>query len=140
MQLLERDDHLATLDARLADVRATGRGQLILLAGEAGAGKTALVRAFEERQRSVTVHTGACEALFTPRPLGPLLDIAAEVGGELAQLTERGASAGEVLAALARTVRGTAIVVVEDLHWADEATLDLVLLLGRRAAEQMHEI
>jgi DNA-binding CsgD family transcriptional regulator len=134
MQLLERDDHLATLDAHLADVRGTGRGQLILLAGEAGAGKTALVRGFEERQRSVTVHTGACEALFTPRPLGPLLDIAAEIGGELAEVTERGAPAGDVLAALARTVRGTAIVVVEDLHWADEATLDLVHLLGRRAA------
>ena len=134
MQLLERDDHLATLDARLADVRGTGRGQLILLAGEAGAGKTAVVRAFEDRQRAVTVYTGACEALFTPRPLGPLLDIAAEIGGELAELTERGASAGEVLAALARTVRGSAVVVVEDLHWADEATLDLVHLLGRRAA------
>ncbi|HEX5618875.1 MAG TPA: LuxR C-terminal-related transcriptional regulator [Solirubrobacteraceae bacterium] len=134
MQLLERDDQLATLDARLADVRGTGRGQLILLAGEAGAGKTAVVRAFEARQRAVTVHTGACEALFTPRPLGPLLDIAAEVGGELAELTERGATASEVLAALAREVRGTAVVVVEDLHWADEATLDLVHLLGRRAA------
>jgi DNA-binding CsgD family transcriptional regulator len=134
MQLLERDDHLATLDARLAEVQASGRGQLVLLAGEAGAGKTAVVRAFEDRQRSVAVHTGACEALFTPRPLGPLLDIAAEVGGELADLTERGASASEVLAALARAVRGTAIVVVEDLHWADEATLDLVHLLGRRAA------
>jgi DNA-binding CsgD family transcriptional regulator/tetratricopeptide (TPR) repeat protein len=132
--LLERDDHLAMLDARLADVRDTGRGQLVLLAGEAGAGKTAVVRAFEERHRSVTVHTGACEALFTPRPLGPMLDIAADVGGELAELTERGASASAVLTALARAVRGSAIVVVEDLHWADEATLDLVHLLGRRAA------
>src|SRR5262245_17490696 len=134
MQLLERDGQLATLDAALAQVRGSGRGQLVLLAGEAGAGKSAVVRAFGERQRSVTAYTGACEALFTPRPLGPLLDIAADVGGELAELTERGASASEVLAALARAVRGTAIVVVEDLHWADEATLDLVHLLGRRAA------
>ena len=83
MQLLERDDHLATLDARLDDVRTSGRGQMVLLAGEAGVGKTAIVRAFEERNRSVTARTGACEALFTPRPLGPLLDIAADVGGEL---------------------------------------------------------
>ena len=75
---------------------------MVLLAGEAGVGKTALVRAFGERQPSVAVLAGGCEPLFTPRPLGPLLDIAAEVGGELAELTERGASAGEVLVALGR--------------------------------------
>ena len=92
------------------------------------------MRAFGERHRSVAVLAGGCEALFTPRPLGPLLDIAAEVGGELAELTERGASAGEVLAALGRALRGPSIVVLEDLHWADEATLDVVQLLGRRVA------
>ena len=110
----------------------SGRGQLVLLAGEAGVGKTAIVRAFGERRPSVAVLAGGCDALFTPRPLGPLLDIAAEVGGELAELTERGASAGEVLGALARALRGTSVVVLEDLHWADEATLDVVRLLGRR--------
>ncbi len=134
MELLEREDHLATLDAWFAEVRASGRGQLVLLAGEAGVGKTALLRAFGERQRSVVVLSGGCEALFTPRPLGPLVDIAAEVGGELAELTERGASAGEVLAALTRALRGSSVVVLEDLHWADEATLDVVRLLGRRVA------
>lgn len=132
MQLLERDDHLATLDTALADVRGSGRGQLVLLGGEAGAGKTALARAFAESNPSVPALAGACEALFTPRPLGPLLDIAAEVGGELGDLTDRGASAGEVLNALARTLRGASMVILEDLHWADEATLDLVHLLGRR--------
>jgi DNA-binding CsgD family transcriptional regulator len=64
--------------------------------------------------------------------LGPLLDIAAAVGGELADLTERGASAGEVLAGLMRAVHGSPVVVLEDLHWADAATLDVVQLLGRR--------
>ncbi|HYH88729.1 MAG TPA: AAA family ATPase [Solirubrobacteraceae bacterium] len=134
MELLEREDHLAMLEASLAEVRDTGSGQLLLLGGEAGAGKTALVRAFGERQRSVAVLAGSCEALFTPRPLGPLHDIAAEVGGELAEVTERGASAGEVLGALGRAIRGTSVVVLEDLHWADEATLDVVHLLGRRVA------
>jgi DNA-binding CsgD family transcriptional regulator len=132
MQLLERDDHLATLDAWLAEVRGGGPGQLVLLAGEAGVGKTAIVRGLSERHRSVTTLSGACEALFTPRPLGPLLDIAADVGGELAELTERGASASEAVVALTRALRGPSIVVLEDLHWADEATLDVVQLLGRR--------
>ena len=132
MELLEREQHLAMLEASLAEVRDTGSGQMLLLGGEAGAGKTALVRAFGERQRSVAVLAGACEALFTPRPLGPLLDIAAEIGGELAEVTERGASAGDVLGALGRAIRGTSVVVLEDLHWADEATLDVVHLLGRR--------
>ena len=131
MELLERENQLARLDTWLAEVSGSGQGQLVLLAGEAGAGKTALVRAFGARHVSVTVLTGGCEALFTPRPLGPLLDIAAEVGGELA---ERTTSAGDALVALGRALRGPTIVVLEDLHWADEATLDVVRLLGRRVA------
>jgi predicted ATPase len=134
VELLERETHFAMLDTWLEEVRRSGRGQMVLLGGEAGAGKTALVRAFGERHRSAAVLVGGCEALFTPRPLGPLVDIAAEVGGELAELTDRGASAGEVLVALGRALRGVSVVVVEDLHWADEATLDVVHLLGRRVA------
>jgi predicted ATPase len=132
VELLERDEHLEELDGRLAEVRGSRRGQMIMLGGEAGVGKTAIVRAFGERQRSVGVLAGACEALFTPRPLGPLVDIADEVGGELAEVTERGASASEVLGALSRAIREASVVVLEDLHWADEATLDVVQLLGRR--------
>jgi DNA-binding CsgD family transcriptional regulator len=134
MELLERDDHLATLDARLEEVGRSRRGRLVLVGGEAGAGKTTLVHALTAAHASVPALTGGCEALFTPRPLGPLLDIAAAAGGELAELIERGASAGEVVAALARAIRRPTIVVLEDLHWADEATLDLVHLLGRRVA------
>src|SRR3954468_22219430 len=122
------------LGGRLAEVRGSRQGQMVVLGGEAGVGKTAIVRAFGERQRSAVVLAGACEALFTPRPLGPLVDIAAEVGGELAEVTERGASASDVLAALGRAIREASVVVLEDLHWADEATLDVVHLLGRRVA------
>ncbi len=106
----------------------------MLLAGEAGVGKTALVRAFCERHPGVPVLTGACDALFTPRPLGPLLDIAAESGGELQALAERGPPPAELLAALARSLRSPRILVLEDLHWADEATLDVLRLLARRVA------
>lgn len=134
MELLERSAHLSRLDERLAAVRGSGRGRLVLLAGEAGVGKTALVRAFCERHPGVPVLAGACEALFTPRPLGPLLDIAAESGGELQALAERGPPPAELLAALARSLRGPRIIVLEDLHWADEATLDVLRLLARRVA------
>lgn len=132
MELLERSTQLALLDERLAAVRGSGLGRLVLLAGEAGAGKTALVRALCERHPGLPVLEGACEALFTPRPLGPFLDIAAGTGGDLAALTEREPSAMDVFAALSRTLRTAHLVVLEDLHWADEATLDVVRLLGRR--------
>jgi DNA-binding CsgD family transcriptional regulator len=132
--LLERSDELAALRGELAAVRSTGAGRLVLIAGEAGIGKTALVHAFCSEIGSVRVLSGACEALLTPRPLGPLADIAEQTGGELAVTLERGPSVGELLAALSREVRRRAptVVVLEDLHWADQATLDLVRLLGRR--------
>ena len=133
-ELLERTLELDTLAEELATVTGTRSGRLVLLGGEAGIGKTALAQAFCSRLDSVRVLTGACEALQTARPLGPLVDVATETGGELASLVETGASASDVLAAfLAELRRRPAnVVVLEDLHWADEATLDLVRLLGRR--------
>ena len=79
---------------------------------------------------------GDCDALFTRSPLGPLTDVAAETGGELADLVEAGAAPHAVAAALLRelTRRDPAIVVLEDVHWADEATLDVLRLVGRRVA------
>jgi DNA-binding CsgD family transcriptional regulator len=132
--LLERSAELAALDAHLAAVGEQGRGRLVLVAGEAGIGKTALVRAFCERARPSRVLWGACDALFTPRPLGPLVDIADEVGGELAVVVAEGAAASALLSALTRSLRGRPpdVVVLEDLHWADEATLDVLRLLARR--------
>ena len=134
MELLERSAQLALLDERLATVRGSGRGCLVLVAGDAGAGKTALLHALYQRHPRVPVLEGACEPLFTPRPLGPFQDIAAEIGGELAALVERAPSAGELLGALAQELHSPRLVVLEDLHWADEATLDLIRLLGRRVA------
>ncbi|MCP9488207.1 MAG: AAA family ATPase [Gaiellaceae bacterium MAG52_C11] len=74
--------------------------------------------------------------MFTPRPLGPLADIAAETGGDLEELVETGARPHQVLRALLEELRGSrpALLVFEDVHWADEATLDVLRLLARRVA------
>src|SRR4051812_21784307 len=133
-ELLERSAELDALADHLAAVGEHGRGRLVLVAGEAGIGKTALVRAFCERARPTRVLWGACDALFTPRPLGPFVDIADDVGGELGAMVADGAAAGALLGALTRSLRARSpdVVVLEDLHWADEATLDVLRLLGRR--------
>jgi DNA-binding CsgD family transcriptional regulator len=134
-ELLERGGQLAAFEAQFAAVRATSRGRILLLGGEAGIGKTALVRRFCDGQSGSTrVLAGACDALFTPRALGPFLDVAQATGGELEQLLAGGGRPHEVATALVRELRSgsPSILVVEDLHWADEATLDVLKLLGRR--------
>jgi len=135
--LLERSGQLAALEAMLETVRSTSRGRLVLVTGEAGAGKTALTRRFADQHRdSARVLWGACDALFTPRALGPLLDVAEETGGKLAAAAEGDAGPHEVANALLRELSGRrapTVLVIEDLHWADEATLDVVRLLARKA-------
>ena len=133
--LLERDQPLNVLRTAFETATA-GEGRLVLVGGEAGVGKTALVRSFlAEVQGSARVLVGACEPLFTPRPLGPIVDVAVQTGGELASLTAAGAGAHDVVnALLAELSREPTVLVLEDLHWADEATLDLLRLLGRRVA------
>ena len=86
MTLLERGTELDVLEA-LLERAASAEGHLVLLGGEAGVGKTALVNHLSERARETArVLVGACDPLSTPRPLGPLLDIAHDAGGELAPL------------------------------------------------------
>jgi DNA-binding CsgD family transcriptional regulator/tetratricopeptide (TPR) repeat protein len=127
-RLLEREHLLEALHAALAQAEA-GDGRLVLVGGEAGVGKTALVRSFCAEQHGVAVWAGACDALFTPRPLGPFLDIAEDVH-EIAAATR----ANDVVSTLlhAARERGRAILVLEDVHWADEATLDGLRLLARK--------
>lgn len=132
--LVEREELLDRLARELAEAMS-GSGRLVLLGGEAGAGKTALVAAFAaEHAGNVRLLFGSCDALFTPRPLGPLADVAAETGGELEELVEDGARPHQVLRALLDELRGPrpTLLVFEDVHWADEATLDVLRLLARR--------
>ena len=135
--LLERTSQLTVLEDLLAAVERDGRGRVALVGGEAGVGKTALVRLFcDEAGRSARALWAACDPLFTPRPLGPLSVIAEGTAGELKQVVKRGATPYEVVLALVGELGSgrPTLFVLEDLHWADEATLDVLLLLVRRVA------
>lgn len=122
---------------------ARGQGRLILLRGEAGVGKTAVLSSFAGRVRSVAdVLVGGCDPLSTPRPLGPLVDVAAGLGVAVQRELERAnAGPGRVTEMLrcvmdALGVGRPKVLIFEDVHWADEATLDLICLLGRRIERQ----
>ena len=132
--LLERHDRLAEL-AALAQAAAAGHGATVLVSGEAGIGKTSLLERFAASHERGRVLWGGCESLATPRPLGPLHDIAAQASSALraalARPHDRAALFGAVLDELARAPSPT-LLIFEDVHWADEATLDLVKFLGRR--------
>jgi DNA-binding CsgD family transcriptional regulator/tetratricopeptide (TPR) repeat protein len=134
--LLERSEQLAALSAHLVDIEATKRGRIVLVSGEAGIGKTAMLRHFCASLDGVRVLWGECDPLFTPRPLGPLLDVAATTGGELAELVRGGALPHDVAAALVRELEfpSPTVLVLEDLHWGDGATLDVFRLVARRLA------
>lgn len=136
--LLERDDQLGVLHGSASEVAAHGHGRVLLVFGEAGIGKTALLRQFrDELPRRVTRLWGTCDALFTPRPLGPLLEPIAELGGEPRALIAAGARPFDVAIALVESLRAIApaVLIIEDLHWADEATLDVVRIVARHAED-----
>lgn len=134
VELLERATFLDALDEYAAE-SAAGNGRFVTVTGEAGIGKTALLEAFREAHPELRWWSGACDGTFTPQPLGPLYEIAAANGGRLHALcredVDRRQLFTEVLADLEGAEQPTAVV-VEDLHWADEATLDWLLFLARR--------
>ncbi len=133
LRLLERDDELDALRAA-RDEALAGNGCLLLVAGEAGVGKTALLRRFSDDD-GVPVRWGACDPLFTPRPLGPFVDIAESCGERFLDVVRAGGPHEVARALLAECAPGPAVVVLEDLHWADEATLDVLRLLARRVGD-----
>jgi DNA-binding CsgD family transcriptional regulator len=136
--LLERSEELGVLHQCAAEVAASSRGAVVLVFGDAGIGKTSLLREFRrELPRRFTTAWGICDPLFTPRPLGPLLEPAAELGGSPAALVAEGAKPFDVAVAFVDALAGVApaALILEDLHWADEATLDVVRVLARRSQE-----
>jgi DNA-binding CsgD family transcriptional regulator/tetratricopeptide (TPR) repeat protein len=135
MTLVERESPLAAL-AGYAEQARTGAGRLVFVVGEAGVGKSALIEQFEREHSGARWFWGACDGLFTPRPLAPLFDLADQLGGDLLELCRTGADRDELFRNLLRQLTEPpaelTVVVIEDIHWADEATLDLLRFLGRR--------
>jgi DNA-binding CsgD family transcriptional regulator len=139
MELIERTEQLASLKARFEQLES-GRGHTVFLMGEAGTGKTSLVNQFiADAGSSVLTFIGACDSLFTPRPLGPLYDIADQIGSDFLTTLKNEKDRGLIFASLLQRLSEPSkpiIMVFEDIHWADEATLDLVKFLTRRINRQ----
>src|SRR5688572_25297592 len=130
MILYERAELLGRLATLQRDARR-GPGRIVLVSGEAGIGKTSLVEAFcSEQAPSTLVLWGSCDAITPPRAFGPLADIADVVGGPLAHALTVSDRDGVLHSFLALLRRRRLIVVLEDLHWADHATLDLLRVVG----------
>ena len=130
MQLVEREE----LHAKLLAAWDRG-GILMLVGGEAGVGKSSLVGAFGSRlDGRARVLFGSCEHLTTPSPLAPIEDIGRELGGRFAIELEECRTPRDVALLLLGAMREPSVVVIEDIHWADNATLDVIRVLGRRVA------
>ena len=131
--LLEREHVLARLTSLLAE-SSGGDGRLVFLAGEAGVGKTAVVAALAAAvPAGVRVRSGSSDSVTTAAPLGPFLEAVPELAGALDE------ASGVDRLLLFRRLRSAlapepTLLVLEDLHWADEATLDMLRFLGRRLA------
>ena len=133
MKLLEREQDLFELESAFAQV-CQGSGQIALISGEAGIGKSSLIEVFTRRHTtSVPVYWGICDSLFVPRPFGPVYDMAAQLHEDLPVLLASGAQRTAVFPVVLEALqRQASITVFEDVHWADELTLDLLRFLGRR--------
>jgi DNA-binding CsgD family transcriptional regulator len=133
--LLEREAAIDAL-AEAAKSAASGAGRVIFVSGEAGIGKSALLRQFASLHPECNLLTGACEPLSMPDPLGPLFDIAPGLSPRVQDLLEGGGGRTELFAAIVRALQSAQpapVLCIEDIHWADHATLELLRYLGRRA-------
>lgn len=133
MRLLEREDDLALLAAGLDRARG-GRGGMVIVSGESGSGKSSLLQAFtDDCAGGMPVLWGACDPLTTPRPLGPFHDLAPQLGDDVTATLRTASQPHEIFAAVAEHLRlHASVFVVDDLHWADQGTIDLLRFLLRR--------
>ena len=129
--LIERGEYVAAL-RDLLESATNGHGRLVFVGGEAGVGKTTLAASFlESIPPDVVVRRGACDNVTTADALGPLFEAVPEIADALAD------GSGVTRFRLFRRIRdllseSTTVLLLEDVHWADEATLELLRFLGRR--------
>ena len=130
--LVEREEELEELRAAVGTAVAEGRGVVVLVSGEAGSGKSALLRGFLAGLGPETMlAVGGCDDLLAPRTLGPFRDMA-EDHAALAEALSRDRLDDTLPALLHVFAAGPSVVAVEDAHWADDATLDAIRYLARR--------
>ncbi|QZT63902.1 helix-turn-helix transcriptional regulator [Mycolicibacterium austroafricanum] len=135
MTLTEREHELNELAARYA-AACKGRGGAVLVCGESGAGKTSFVEAFVAGlPAGARVLWGACDPLSTPRPLGPLHDLAADFTAATQSHLSSGQPYDIFVAVFDELRTQPAVLVLDDLHWADQGTIDLLRFLLRRAPQ-----
>lgn len=137
VELLEREGFLGSLIDYAAAAR-DGAGRVVLVAGEAGAGKSSLLSALRGRLAEARWLWGACDGSHTPRPLGPIFDIAGQVGSSLGEACRTDTGRDVLFRLLLEDLADSSeltVVVIEDIHWADESTLDLLRFLARRLTQ-----
>jgi DNA-binding NarL/FixJ family response regulator len=155
--LIGRESELEALGRALAEADR-GRGSLVMLSGDAGLGKTALAGATAADSGGIVMR-GAAHRAGTP-PHGPVVEALrsrlradpkalAEAGSLLPHLALVMPELGEAPAAsdqptIFEAFRGalaavsaseTAVVILDDLHWSDDATLDLLAYLAAPLSE-----
>lgn len=136
-ELVERDAELEALHDCVAVARERGRGSVVLVSGEAGVGKSALAQVFlDELPSGVSVHVGGCDDLVAARSLGPFQDMVAapDADAHLLEALDAGTTPDVMRQLLGYLSRGPTVALIEDLHWADDATLDVFRYLARRVA------
>ena len=134
MELIERAGVLASLQKAFTNV-TEGEGHCLFISGEAGIGKTSLVKTFSQQQENCIIYQGACDALFTPRPLAPLYDIVWQVRSDLWPASHTIEERSELFSKFFHELsikKERILIVFEDIHWADEATLDFIKFFARR--------
>ena len=133
--LIDREEALETFSAMTKSLNE-GFGGILLISGEAGIGKTALVsHCFDQNRDGYCWAWGGCDALYTPRVLGPFYDIATMLNCDFDYLLSQENGRAQVFSNLLNALSQSAspvILVLEDFHWADHASLDLLKFLGRR--------
>ncbi|MDT5019205.1 MAG: hypothetical protein QOD39_5365 [Mycobacterium sp.] len=136
MRLIERAGELGLIQARADEARA-GRGGMLIVSGESGAGKTAVVESFVESwARDERILWGVCDPLPTPRPLGPIHDLAHRLAPATRTVLDGGDQPYDIFAAIYDDLRtAPSVLVLDDLHWADQGTIDLLRFVLRRISQ-----